>query len=177
MSVLTRVLSSIFDEKHRVIKVLRFGKGDAQTADEAGPYGLDSSPISDMVAVFSDTAVKGDSVIVGYLNKNQVANPGEFRTYSTDDDGNVKFYTWLKKDGTMEIGGDADNMVRYSKLEAAFNELKSDFNSLVLAFNSHMHATAGAGAPSPPTPVPDQIPAVPTQANILPAKIIEIKTI
>jgi len=50
--------------------------------------------------------------------------PGEFRTYSTDKDGVEKFYTWLKNDGTYEVGGNDDFLVRYNELAAGFNQLK-----------------------------------------------------
>lgn len=72
-----------------------------------------------MVAVYSETAEKGKDVIVGYLNKNQLADVGESRMYATDANGNLKLYVWLKADGTMELGGTADNAVRYQKLSDA----------------------------------------------------------
>lgn len=144
---------------------------------QAGAYGTDAQPIEDCIAIYAQTGVKGKTVIIGYINKNAVAGVGEHRLFSTDADGVVKFYIHLKNDGTCEIGGNADNMVRYSKLEEAFNQLKSDHDALVTAFNAHMHPTAGTGAPSPPTPIPNSIPATPSTADISDAKIEEIKTL
>lgn len=172
---LVKINSSDFDSvKRRILKFLRLGKSDVQTSMEAGPYGMDSNPVKDMIAVYAPTGEKGKTVIIGYLNKNQLAEVGEMRTYSTDSNGALKFYIWQKNDGTCEIGGDDDNMVRYSKLEEAFNELKTDFNNLVTVYNSHTHTgvTAGPGSTGT-TPAAGQS----SSADITPAKIDEIKTL
>lgn len=138
---LTKVISTQFDDlKRRLVKVLRIGKSDVRTPFEALPYGLDSNPIKDMVCVYSPTGENGKDVIVGYLNKNQLAGVGEFRTYSTDENGEVKFYTWLKNDGTMELGGTDDNLVRYQKLSDATtsyqNKISTELNKISIALAS-----------------------------------------
>lgn len=172
---ITKVISSTIDSfNRRVVKVLRFGKSDVQTAVEAGPFGVDSNPIKDMEAIYMPSATKGKTVIVGYINKKQLAEPGEVRHYSTDDSGVEKFYTWLKKDGTMEIGGNTDNMVRFSELQTAFNQLKSDFNDLVIKFNTHVHPGVTAGGAST---LVTATPGTASAADISDAKIDEIKTL
>jgi hypothetical protein len=169
-----KVDSSSFDDiKRRFVKFLRLGKYDVQNSVEAAPYGTDSNPIKGMVAVYSKTSADGKAVIIGYLNKDQLADVGEHRTYSTDSDGALQFYIWQKNDGTCEIGGDDDNMVRYSKLEEAFNELKGDFNNLVTLFNSHLHTNGNMGANTGTPTASGQS----SNADISPAKIDEIKTI
>lgn len=172
---LVKVISTAFDDlERRIVKVLRMGKSDVQTSVEAMPYGIDSNPVKDMIAVWAETGEKGKTVIVGYLNKNQLADVGEFRTYSTDSTGELKFYIWQKNDGSCEIGGDVDNMVRYSKLEEAFNQLKEDFNNFVTTYNSHVHSgvTTGPGS-SGTTPATGTT----SSADISEAKIDEIKTL
>lgn len=168
MNFLATFISAAVENGYRIIKVLRLGKNDAQTANEAAPHGIDSNPVKDMVAVFSETLDQGQPVIVGYINENRLAQPGELRTYSTDPEGKEKFYTWLKSDGTYEIGGDQDNMVRYSKLEEGYNQLKDDFNNLVQIFNAHVHPANGS---------PTGTPAQPSIATIAGAKIDEVKTL
>jgi|SRR6185437_1077279 len=177
MSILTSVINSVLDGGYRVMKVLRFGKSDVQTADEATPYGLDSSAVKDMIAVFSDTVTKGEPVIIGYLNKQQLAQPGEFRLYSTDNDGNLITYIWLHNaagDGQIELGGTTDNAVLYSKLETAFNQLKNDFNNFVTIFNSHVHpgVQTGGGSSAVTTTL-----GTDSSADITPAKNNKIKTL
>lgn len=156
----------------RVVKFLGLGKNDTKTAVQISTPGTDSSPIKGMMAVYSRTTSKDGAVVVGYLLKEQLAKPGEHRTFSTNKDGDLKFYIWQKDDGTCEIGGNGKNMVRYQELETAFNALKDSHNALVEAFNTHMHPTAGNGPPSIPTVV-----AQPSEADISPAKINEIKTL
>lgn len=160
----------------RIVKVLRYGLDDKQTAVQVSAPGVDASPIKDMIAIYSQTAEKGQTAIIGYINKNQLAKSGEYRIFSQDDDGTVKFAIYLKKDGTVEIGGNAKNLTRYQELETGFNALKGTVNDLITAFNAHMHATAATGPPSPPTPGAG-VPATPSTADISGAKIDEIKTL
>lgn len=140
--------TSINNLKQRIVKILRFGKYDVQTPYETSPYGIDSNPISNMIAIYGSTSDLGDNVIIGYINKNQKAAVGEFRTFATDSNGNEKFYTWMKSDGTMEIGGDSNFAVKFNELKAEFNKLKTNFNNHLTEYDLHTHlgVTAGMGA-------------------------------
>lgn len=172
MIMLVRVLDRFTSGLHRIIKILGMGKSDVQTAYQVLPYGTDCNPVKGMVGLYIKTSIKGENVLVGYINKNQITAIGEHRIFSTDENGNVKTSIHLKNDGTMEIGGDADFMVRYSKLEEAFNQLKQDHNILVNKFNSHAHTVSGASAePVLPLFVSQQ-----SNADITAAKINNIKT-
>jgi len=172
---LVKVLNTELDSlSRRVVKFLRLGKSDVQTSLEAAPYGIDSNPVKDMVAVYAPTGEKGKTVIMGYINKQQLAAKGETRLYSTNADGELQLYTWLKADGTMEIGGSTKNMVRYQELETAFNQLKSDFNALVTTFNSHVHTGVTTGSGSSGSTA---TPGTASTADITPAKINQIKTL
>lgn len=171
---LVRIINtSVDDLGRRVVKFFRLGK-TVETALHAMPYGVDAQPIEDCIAVYSQTGIKGKSVIIGYINKNAIAGVGEHRLFSTDTDGVVKFYLHLKNDGTCEIGGSANHMTRYEELETAFNELKSDFNTHVNNYNTHVHPGVLAGPAS--TAVTVSV-STPSQADISGAKIDEIKTL
>lgn len=162
----TTISTSIDNLKRRIIKILRFGKSDVQTSLEVGPYGIDSNPIKDMVAIYAESAIKGDTVIVGYITKNKIADIGELRLYSTDSTGIEKFYAWLKKDGTMEIGGSTHNMVRFTPLDV---ELKAEANKI----NVELTKIAGvlnSLAPGSYTPTPITV-------DISASKINEVKTL
>ncbi len=148
MSSITKVISSKFDDlKNRIVKVLRFGKDDVVTAYQASPYGIDSSPIKDMVAIHANTSVRGEDVIVGYINKDQVASPGEIRIH------NDKNYIHIKDTGIIEIGGNTDHLVLHSVMQTQFNILRNDLNM----------ARAALSLP-------------PTIADITNAKTLKIKT-
>lgn len=124
----TKVISSAIDTALRFVKVRRLGNSDVQNVKEFMPFGIDGAPLPGMTALYLSTGVKGANYVVGYINKNQKALPGELRLFSLDADGKEKTYQIFKKDGTIEILGDADFMVRYSKLELAYNELQGKHN-------------------------------------------------
>ena len=170
----TKVISTNLDNlSRRVIKILRLGKSDVRTALEATPYGIDSNPVKDMIAIYSPLGTKGKKVIIGYLNKNQLAEVGGLRLYSTDENGSEQNFVYLRSSGDIEIGGDTDNMVRFSKLKEAFDELKNDFNNFVsTTYATHTHNVISIGAP---TAVPVPL-GTTSAADIDPAKIDEIKT-
>ena len=168
------IIGSAAELGRRFVKFLGLGRSDIRTARQAAPYGVDSNPIAGMVAIYAPTATKGSTVVLGYLNVDAVAAVGEYRTYSTDADGVIKFFIHQKNDGTCEIGGDADNMVRYSKMADAFNELNNKFNAHVSSYNAHTHPGV---TPGPGITAPSATPAQPSTANIALARIAEIKTL
>jgi len=178
MSKLSKILSTSIEKGRLISKVKRLGSNDSLTAFNIQPPGIDARSIKGMKAVYMETANDSEAVIVGYINENPKAGEGETRFYSVDSDGVEKNYIHILSDGTIEIGGNADNMVRYSKLEDAFNELKADFNDLVSKYNSHIHiTTATVGATAVPGVISPTVSVdVPSIANILPAKIDEVKT-
>lgn len=176
MNSLVSLLSTETGKLGKLIaKFRRFGRDDVQTSMIAAPYGDDSNPIKDMVAVYSPTSEIGKTVLLGFLNPKSLAEVGGKRLYSTNAQGEVQALIYWRADGSLEINGSGDNMVRYSELKKAFDELKADHNKLVSAFNTHMHPTAATGPPSPPTPGAG-IPAQASAADISGAKIANVKT-
>ena len=185
---IAKKVESIFDKGRRFIKSVVRGQNDTQTASEVAPFGIDGIAPNNWRALFMQTEDQSEKVVVGYINLGQLESltEGESRLYSTDPDGALSIAIYLRGDGTMEVGGDTDFMVRYNALETAFNELKADFNALVGEYNAHVHdgvivaVSGGSGAPAvgtpgdsaPPTSSGDQ-----SSADITPAKIDEIKTI
>ncbi|MCJ7802743.1 MAG: hypothetical protein MUP82_10350 [Candidatus Marinimicrobia bacterium] len=172
-------LSRVKQATNKFVKILRFGKSDVQTSEQYAPAGIDSKPISDQLAIQSTTSDKSETIILGYKITGSQTNEGETRIFSTDSDGNEVFSILLKNDGTCEFGGDVDNMVRFSKLEEAYNQLKDDHDSLVSTFNSHIHITTATigPTPTPGTIAPTTTTETPSTGDISGAKIDEIKTL
>lgn len=166
--------STIVQNLKRVVKFLRFGKKDVQTATQYTPHGIDSNPVEGMKAIYAETGEKGKTIIIGYLSKSVLAEVGETRIFSTDTAGALKAYAWFKADGTTELSGNTKNLVRFQELETGFNQLKTDFNNLVTLFNSHVHTgvTTGGGSSGPPAASGSS-----SIASIAGAKIDEIKTL
>lgn len=163
----------------RWIKVLRMGRHDIQECKQASPFGIDSNPIKGMVAVYDVSGTNGEAVIVVYVHKHNIAAAGETRIFCTNDDDEEQFYVWLKKNGTLELGGDQYNLVRYQQLETAFNQLRSDFNALVANYNAHQHTYINSAGNPAATTVGVVNPAngVVSTADMSSAKINEIKTL
>lgn len=131
----------------RILKFLRYGKSDSQTSNEVAPFGIDSNPIKDMIAVYGPTSDKGETVIIGYLNKNQLAEIGETRLFSTDANGTtLKFSVWLKNNGTLELGGGNDFLLRFSKTKEVVDELQNDIATLKQAFTTWVVTANDGGA-------------------------------
>lgn len=160
---LVKIISTRIDQGKRLIKFLKMGINDVQEMNTVQPFGIDGNPRKDMIALYAPTGEQGKAIIIGYINKNQVAAVGETRLYSTESDSDTeKFYIHLKNDGTAEVGGDSDFMVRFTTLESGFNQFLSDHNT-------HVHV-GNMGAPTAP-------PTIPSSATIAGAKITEIKTL
>lgn len=181
MISLVKVISSMVKDGHRLVKVLRYGKDDVQEVDEATTFGTDARAPKDWIAVYAETSTKDEPVVIGYLNKKQLSAVavGDHKIYSTSEDGgDVKFYMWMKNDGTAEIGGDADHMVRYSKLETAFNQLKDDHNALVQKWDAFcsIYSPGGPSVVGLPATLASSTVGQ-SSADISPAKINEIKTL
>lgn len=177
MGISVKVISTAIEKGFRRIKATVYGETDIRTPRQIAPFGIDSNPVKDMTAIYLDTNKKGKPVILGYFNRQLIADTGELRLYSADEEGEEQIFIHLKNDGTIAVGGEDDNMVRFSKLKEGFDALKVDHNKLVTAFNAHMHPTAPVGPPSPPTPVPSSIPAVASTASVDASKIEEITTL
>ncbi len=172
----TKVISTNLNNfSQRVIKVLRYGLSDVQTPIQSTPYGDDSNPVKDMVAIYGKTTDSGKPVIIGYINKDNMADVGEKRIFSTDANGDLKTYVWLKNDGIMELGGDTDFMVRFSELKKVVDELQSDIGSLKSAFTTWIVVPMDGGAAL--KAVSGTWAGTPLTENIDLAKIAEIKTI
>jgi len=169
--ILTAIQSA--GKAYRVVQSRLLGRAVTVENPQAAPHGIDSNPVKDMVAIRAETGIKGEAVVIGYLNPNALAAQGENRIYSTDSNGNVVQYFWLKNDGTTEINGTGDFLARFNELKAGFDQLRDDFNTHVQTYNTHLHPGVATGlgntGPTPST-------GTPSTASIDTAKIDELKT-
>lgn len=162
MITFAKIKSTSIEAKKRILKVLQFG---VKTADEIAPYGDDSNPLKDMTAVYIETSEAGEPVIIGYLNTEQLADIGEKRIYSQKANGEISFYIHLKNDGTIEFGGNADNLVRYTPLNSGLQAQVIKINAELVKIASGITAAGGSYVP------------VPISLNISGSKINEAKSI
>ena len=177
MNLVKTISTKIDSLNRRIIKFLRYGKDDIQTSFESYPFGIDSNPVKDLIAIYSPTNEKGKTVILGYLNKNQLAKVGENRLYSTDEDGNEVFYVYLKNNGEAEIGGNSDNMVRYSPLKDEYDKTKDVLDSILNILTGAPINEPGNGAPSALQAALSAALVGKSTGDISGSKIDEIKTL
>lgn len=160
-----------------LVKHLGFGRNDVQESLQVSPFGLDSKPIKDTIGVRSNTSELGTTIVLGYITNNRVAKDGEIRLYSSDSTGGELCYVYLTNDGNLELNGNDDNAVRFSELKAGFDALKADLNSLITAYNSHIHiTTATVGAtPTPGVIAPTPSTGVSSSASVDTSKVENVK--
>ena len=157
---LTNIEISTLNEGIRYIKANILALYNTRAIPQYGPPGLDSAPVAGTLALSASTATQGRDVIVGYQNINQVAQPGETILYSQDAGGNYRATATMRTDGTMELLGTGDFLVRYFALNTA---LQSYFTSLNTAITAGVSSAGGAYTP-PPAP------------DLTTAKVDKIKT-
>ena len=189
MANVIKILDTLIENGRRIMKFRRKGRDDIQTAKTLSPFGFESAPVNDTFGLHIETSTLNQSYCVGYINEEPITEPGESRIYSTNSSGEEQIAFHFKADGTVEMGGDADNAVRFSELKTGFDQLKADFNALVnsynalvTAYNAHVHPVPFAdviapsgGSQSLPTPASGS-PGVTSAATIDASKIDELKT-
>ena len=145
MITFSKFSESLIEAGKRVLKVMQFG---AKTADESAPFGVDSSPIKDMVAIHCETSNNSESVIIGYINESQLAQKGEVRLYSLDENKQLKTFLWLKNNGTLELNGNNYTSVRFSPLQTAIQNTDTALNAEFVKIATAITGLGGVYTPS-----------------------------
>lgn len=162
---LTNIEISTITNGLRYIKAQVVSSYNTRNVPQYGPAGLDSAPVKNTLAVTTPTAARGADIVLGYQNLNQVALPGETILYSCDADGVYKATATMRVDGTIELLGTGDFLVRYTALDTALQQQVTDINNQLIAIAAAINAI-----------VPGSYTPVPIVLNTIPAKITEIKT-
>lgn len=140
------------------------------TGEQVAPFGDDSVPLKGMDVIYAETESDEQAIITGCLNTNLMAGPGEKRMFAMklNPDGKTYsqvFYTWMKANGTFEIGGVVDNAVRYAALNTALQLQVTKLQTQLAAISIAIAAAGGVYTPGD------------ISLNITAAKINEIKTL
>lgn len=146
MITLSKIKSVSIEAKQRILKVLQYGP---KTANEAAPFGLDSSPLENYTAIYAETANVGESLIIGYIQKTQLANPGETRLFSLDSNGILKAEIFCKADGSVILNGGGFSSVRYENLNIELQQLKNDINTELSKVKTAITTVGGTYANAP----------------------------
>ena len=146
MITLSKLKSVAIEQGQRILKVLQYGP---KTANECGPFGLDSSPLENYTAIYSETANAGESLIIGYIQKTQLAKQGEARLFSLDSNGLLKAEIFCKADGTIILNGGINSSIRYEPLNTELQKLKNDINTELLKVQTAITTLGGTYANTP----------------------------
>lgn len=146
MITLVNFKESFIKNSTRILKVIQWG---TKTADECAPFGDDSNPLEDMIAVYAETSENGEPVIIGYINENQIAAQGEKRMYSLKEDGTVSAYLWLKNDGKVLLNGDNDNLVKYLPLQNDLTQTSALINAELTKIQAALTSVGAVYVPAP----------------------------
>lgn len=144
---IAEVVSTKTEDGKRLVKVIVMGKDDVQEIHQTTPFGIDSNPPKGTKALHVETLSRGSSVIAGIINSaTDDLQVGEVRISSTDENGNDQTFITLRSDGTIEIGGDSENMVRYAPVGSTVQELQDDVNQLKQLISSWVVVPNDGGA-------------------------------
>jgi len=146
MITLSKLKSVAIEQGQRILKVLQYGP---KTANECGPFGLDSSPLENYTAIYAETANAGESLIIGYIQKNQIVQQGEARLFSLDSNGLLKAEIFCKSDGTIILNGGVNSSIRYEPLNTELQKLKNDINTELLKVQTAITTLGGTYANAP----------------------------
>lgn len=142
MITISEVDSSENVDGFREIKVIQYG---AKTADECSPFGIDSNPVDQLDAIFAETEVSGETVVLGYIQENRKSLPGEVRLYALDIFGEVEVTDiYLRNKGIIEIGGNKDNFVSYKNLNIALMKQNQDLMAELVKIQAAISALGGS---------------------------------
>lgn len=137
MITLAKVKSSVIENGKRIMKVIQFG---TKTAKEVGPFGFDSSAPENLTALYCKTSNDDEDCIIGYINKNQLANLGESRMYSVDAQGEVMATILCDASGRISLNGNAFSSVRYENLVIGLNSqnalINAELSKIAIVLNS-----------------------------------------
>jgi hypothetical protein len=137
------IKSSLIAQGQRILTLIQYG---VKTANECAPFGDDSCPPANLTAIYAETSNAGDQVVLGYINLDQQAQPGEKRLYSLQPDGSLSFYAWLRYDGTMSLGGEDNNLVRYAALNEGIEAKDEKINAELAKIEVAIAALGGTYA-------------------------------
>lgn len=140
--------SSVIELGKRILKIEEFG---VKTANECMPFGMDSNPIANMTAIHSITSNNSESVVIGYINKNQVAASGEMRLFSLGASGVQKTFLWLKANGKLELNGNMYSAVRYEPLNTGLQNQTQLINIELVKIQAALTALGGVYTHAPVT--------------------------
>lgn len=136
------IVSSVIKQGITVVKVACYGKSDIHTLKNCTPYGIDTCPVDKSKGVMAKTENVADKILIGIVNKDNKALPGQIRLYEKDG-----FEVWLRN-GKIEIGGNENFAVKYNELKAELDKTNDLLTGIINILNGDPIPEPGNGSPS-----------------------------
>lgn len=163
--------------KDRLLLQVELTEDDIRTVEMIAQAGEDTNPAEGCRVVVLD--LKG--FLAGIATSDDLTpevNPGEKEIYSTDNPATEK-KAWIKFNGNgiLDLNGNARFAAAFEDLKTGFDQLLSDFNDLVTAYNAHIHTTTavtGGGGP-PGVIAPTTSTGTPSSASVDDSKVETVK--
>jgi phage gp45-like len=128
------------------------GPEDIQTVEYMSHAGDDHIPPKGTIVTILAAGSSWKIAVASSDENNFTAGLAEGERKIYDPTGGGAFIIF-RTDGTIEVNGDADFATAFNDLKAGFDQLVSDVNALVTAYNAHTHvAVTSLGTPTPPVP-------------------------
>ena len=143
--ILSTTISNVISNTKRVVKVFVFGKSDVRTATQYAPSGIDSAPQPKMKAIYATTSRSTEPTVIGYINES-VVEDGEIRIFSLDSELNTLAFVKCDKDGNVQLNGNTDYAVAFSKLKTEFNKLQNAWDTFATTYVPGGPASVGLPA-------------------------------
>jgi len=138
------------ENKVRILNVEVTEPDDTQKIQQVLHAGEDDGLVKGSTAVILEIS-PAYKIVIGIDDGIEPSmGDGEKKVYSQAG-GSIKAFINCLKDGNIDINGDDDNAVRFSKMEQAYNDLRTDLNTFILLYNTHTH-TGNLGSPTSTTP-------------------------
>jgi len=101
-------------------------------------------PLEGLTAIYSDTSNKDESIIIGYINKNQLAEVGASRMYALGESGEVSGFVYVRASGVIELNGPDFSAVRFQPLQEATDQANSLINAELTKISAAIATLGGS---------------------------------
>lgn len=135
------------------VTVKLFGKSHTIDSVNCSPYGFFGKPLKNATAVTYGSEF--NRVTVGYIQKAiEGLNDGESILFSKTPNGDISSTIICRGDNTIELLGDSDNLIRFSKLKQEISnsdvQINGELEKIQTTLDAVVSAFSALGVTIPP---------------------------
>src|SRR4030095_3245043 len=107
-------------------------------------FGFDSTPLENYTAIYSETSNMSEAIIIGYINKTQIAKLGESRMYALGSNGELLGYVYARDSGVLELSGNTYSTVRFQPLNTNLQNQVTAINAELIKIQTAITTLGGS---------------------------------